>query len=295
MADTFFTTPPRWEWLLILSFFFGGLAGGSYVIALLADLFGDASDRPLARLGYYVALPAVVVCTLLLIAELTRPDRFWHMLVMSERGQPMFKYWSPMSVGAWGLALFGGAAFLSWLGALAESGWAPAVLTALRSGPLAGAVRALGGLAGFFLASFAGVLLAVTNRPIWSDSPLLGCLLLLSAASISDATLTLLGLWRGVGESSIAWLGRLDQWLIVLELAVLLAFVASLGSVARVWVSAWGALLLVGVVLAGLMAPLALHRRPRLLGRLSAPAAAALVLVGGFVLRLVLVLAAEAV
>jgi formate-dependent nitrite reductase membrane component NrfD len=294
MSDTFFTAPPHWAWLVILYFFFGGLAGGSYVIALLADLFGDASDRPLSRLGYYVALPAVALGAALLIADLTRPDRFWHMLVMSERGQPMFKYWSPMSAGSWDLALFGGTAFLSWLGALAESGWAPVGLTALRSGPLARAVGVLGGLGGFFLASSTGVLLAVTNRPVWSDSPLLGCLFLLSAASISAAALTLLGLWQGIGESSLARLCRLDRWLIVLELVVLLAFVASLGSVAQVWVSAWGALLLVGVVLAGLMAPLALHCRPRLLGRLSAPAAAVLVLVGGLVLRLVIVLAAEA-
>lgn len=295
MSDTFFTAPPHWQWLVILYFFFGGLAGGSYVIAVLADFFGTASDRSLARLGYYVALPAVVIGGLLLTVDLTRPDRFWHMLIMSERGRPMFKPWSPMSIGSWGLTVFGGFAFLSFLAVLAESGRAPAALSGLRRGPLGRIIGVLGGLSGFFLAGYTGVLLAVTNRPIWSDTPLLGLLFLVSAASISAAALILLGLWQGVGSYSIAWLSHMDGWLIVLELLVLIAFVASLGSVARVWVSAWGVLLLLGVVLAGLVVPLALHWRPRLLGGLSAPAAAVLVLVGGFVLRVVIVLAAEAV
>jgi formate-dependent nitrite reductase membrane component NrfD len=164
----------------------------------------------------------------------------------------------------------------------------------LRHGPLARLIAVLGGLGAFFLAGYTGVLLAVTNRPVWSDTPLLGFLFLVSANSIAAAALILLGRWQGVGSSSMARLARMDRWLIVLELLVLIAFVLSLGPVARVWVSAWGVLLL-GVVLAGLVAPLALHWRPGLLGSLTAPAAAVLVVVGGFMLRVVIVLAAEAV
>ncbi|PYM05769.1 MAG: polysulfide reductase, partial [Candidatus Rokuibacteriota bacterium] len=41
MSDAFFTAPPHWRWLVILYFFFGGLAGGSYVIAAMVDFFGD--------------------------------------------------------------------------------------------------------------------------------------------------------------------------------------------------------------------------------------------------------------
>jgi formate-dependent nitrite reductase membrane component NrfD len=54
-------------------------------------------------------------------------------------------------------------------------------------------------------------------------------------------------------------------------------------------------LLAVGVVLVGILIPLALHWRPRLLGSLSAPTAAVLVLVGGFILRVVVVLSSESV
>ena len=295
MSDTFFTAPPHWQWLVILYFFFGGLAGGSYLIAVLADLFGDDADRPLARLGYFVAFPCVVIGGALLILDLTRPDRFWHMMLMSERGWPMFKYWSPMSIGSWGLLLFGAFAFLSFAGALAETGTLPAGLLALRRGLLGTVIGVLGGLFGFFLAGYTGVLLAVTNRPIWSDTPLLGLLFLVSAASISAAALILLGVWRGVEAYSVQWLSRMDGWLMLLELAVLVAVVASLGPVARVWLSAWGAVLVVGVVVVGILVPLALHWRPVLLGALNKPAAAVLVLVGGFLLRVVIVLSAESV
>src|SRR6266511_1437929 len=38
VTDTFFTAAPRWEWFVILYFFFGGTAGGSYAIAALIDV-----------------------------------------------------------------------------------------------------------------------------------------------------------------------------------------------------------------------------------------------------------------
>ena len=50
----------------------------------------------------------------------------------------------------------------------------------------------IGGIFGFYVAGYTGVLLAVTNRPIWSDTPLLGLLFVVSAASISAALMILL-------------------------------------------------------------------------------------------------------
>ncbi len=41
MSDTVFTAPPHWQWLVILYFFFGGLAGGSYALGTLLRLAGD--------------------------------------------------------------------------------------------------------------------------------------------------------------------------------------------------------------------------------------------------------------
>ena len=287
-SDTFFTQAPEWTWLVILYFFFGGIAGGSYFIAALIDLFGSELDRPLARLGYLVAFPAVLLCGPLLIVDLKRPERFWHMLVQSERGLPMFKVWSPMSAGSWALLLFGFFAFVSFLGALG-------VLPFVRLAPLRQIVAFLGSLLGFFLASYTGVLLAVTNRPIWADTNLLGLLFLFSAASTSAALLILLGRGRrGVLPETLHRLETMDSWAMLVELVVLIAVAVSLGAVAKVWVSAWGFAFLVGVVLIGILVPLLLHWRPRTFGSAAIPAAAVLALVGGFILRAVIVLSSEA-
>lgn len=48
-SSTHFTAPPEWQWLVACYFFFGGLAGGCYFLAVLIDLFGRMVDRPLSR------------------------------------------------------------------------------------------------------------------------------------------------------------------------------------------------------------------------------------------------------
>ena len=102
-SSTYFTAPPDWGWLIIFYFFFGGLAGGCYFIAVLIDFFGRPEDRPLARLGYLISFPCLIISGILLTVDLHRPERFWHMLIESNTFQPMFKYWSPMSVGSWAI------------------------------------------------------------------------------------------------------------------------------------------------------------------------------------------------
>jgi protein NrfD len=297
MSSTFFTAPPHWQWLIILYFFAGGIAGGTYFLAVLIDLFGRMTDRPLARLGYLIAFPLVVLCGLLLTVDLGRPERFWHMLLQSETWRPMLKSYSPMSVGAWGLLGFGFFAFLSFLGALGDaerSRWPR--LRILRPPHVLGTLVAIvGAVFALFISGYTGVLLAVTNRPIWSDTPLLGLTFLVSSASTSAALLTLLGWRRRWAATGLQALGHFDTLVLAFEFIALVALVVSLGNVARVWLSAWGALLVLGVMVAGILIPLALHSRPRILGGLTMPTAAVLILAGGFLLRVVIVLSSEAV
>jgi formate-dependent nitrite reductase membrane component NrfD len=217
------------------------------------------------------------------------------MLIQSERVLPMFKYWSPMSVGAWGLLLFSGLALLATLGALHEAGqmrWT--LLRPLHGGVIGSLIAVLGGLCGLFLAGYTGALLSVTNRPLWADTTWLGLLFLLSGASTAAALLMLLGLLRGARTSAtVHWLARMDRGTLILELLALIILTVSLSPVLRVWMNVWGLLLLVGVVLAGILLPLSLEWRPRLLGRLSLPAGAVLVLLGGFLLRAIVILSSE--
>jgi len=99
------------------------------------------------------------------------------------------------------LLLFGGLAFVSALIALAEDGvvcwrW----LQNMRRGIVGNSLAMLGGLCGFFIAGYTGVLLTVTNRPLWTDTNLLGLLFLLSAASTAAAKR--LTRWRRLSSAS---------------------------------------------------------------------------------------------
>ena len=203
----------------------------------------------------------------------------------------MFKGWSPISFGAWAILLFGLFSVLSALGARAEEGRLQ--IPALRAvggvvrGGLGKLVSGIGGLLGLFIAGYTGILLSVTNRPIWADSPWLGALFIASGVSTGAAALILLAPARGASERTLAWLSSFDARALVVELVVLAAFIASLGSLNRVWVSFWGLLLLVGVVGFGILAPLRMHAKPA--------QAAKLVLLGGFLLRLATMLASEGI
>jgi len=304
-SSTWFSAAPHWQWYIVLYFFIGGLAGGCYFLAATIDLFGRRADRPLARLGYYVAFPAVLVSGLLLTVDLARPFRFWHMLIERNTYGPMFKYWSPMSIGSWALLFFGLFTFVSFLAALADDDrvrwpfvrrlqW-PALRALRAPSPLGSIVAVLGGIAGFYIAGYTGILLAVTNRPIWSDTPLLGMLFVVSAASTSAALLILLAQRAGWQLPGLADLHRFDDWVIVLELLVLAAVLVSLGPVLQAWLNAWGVLLLIGVVILGLIVPLVLSFRGRRGGTPNMMMPAVLVLIGGFLLRVIVVLSSESV
>jgi protein NrfD len=290
-SDTFFTEPPHFRWWIILYFFVGGISGGALPVASLLRLFGTREDTHFIRLGVYISFVGCVISAFLLIVDLGVPLRFWHMLVQDNTGRPMFKWWSPMSIGAWGLLVFGFFSFLATLRALWDDRrltWS--TLEFLQRQPIT-VFGAIGGiLGGLFLAGYTGVLLAVTNRPVWADSSWLGLLFLLSGVSTSVAALLLLAQWQGVRIASTeARLKQFDQIALILELVVLVIFVVSLGSVARALLNAWGMLLLLGVVGVGILMPLRL-------GRGTAPnvaTASILVLFGGFVLRVVVLLSSE--
>jgi formate-dependent nitrite reductase membrane component NrfD len=303
MSDTFFTAAPDWTWWIIFYFFVGGIAGTAFFLAALLDLASGPtvrqSARPTVRLGYYIAFVGALISGFLLTLDLHRPLRFWHMLIESNTGQPMFKSWVPMSVGSWGLLLFSLFAFLAALAALSEEPRAPRLFQSApvrflrRRGPSL-VIAVLGSVFGLFLAGYTGVLLAVTNRPIWADSTWLGLLFLVSGASTGAAALILLGIWRrSSSPGTLRWLSWFDRRVLLLELVVLVVFLISLGSVARAFLSIWGVLLLVGVVGVGILAPLILERKDRTHGHRELVRSASLVLVGGFLLRVVVLLSSE--
>jgi protein NrfD len=291
LPSTFFTAPPGFGWLIILYFFIGGIAGGALLLAGLLRLFGTPADRPYIRIASLLAFGGAVISGILLIIDLSAPLRFWHMVIQNHTGRLMFKWWSPMSVGVWILLLFGFFSFVAALEVLAEDDRPRLRSLRFLARPPFVTVDAIGGIIfGLALAGYTGVLLAVTNRPVWSDSSWLGLVFLLSAISTSMAALLLLSHWRRM-DSPLTndWLARFDNVALVLELLAIACFLISLGDAARALLNAWGVVLVLGVIVAGIVVPLVLQRRPSH----GVVLPAALVLAGGFMLRVVIMLSSE--
>jgi formate-dependent nitrite reductase membrane component NrfD len=292
------TVAPEWGWWLVFYFFVGGLAAGSYFMAALINLAGTEQDRRTARVAYYLAFPLSLVCAVLLILDLGRPERFWHMILQSEVLRPMFKYWSPMSIGAWALLIFGGLSLLSFLGVLAEDGRFglgrfQRLARTLHRGPIGIGFELLCAVVGFFIAAYTGVLLTATNQPFWSDTPLIGGLFLASAAATSTALMLLLRLSSAAPES-LQRLERVNSWALGLELVLLLALLFSLGALtAPLLRSSYGIMLLVVSGLIGLVIPLVLRMTLRPAGKWVAVVVCLLVLIGGFELRYSILMAAQ--
>jgi formate-dependent nitrite reductase membrane component NrfD len=299
--DGFFVAHPDWGWWIVVYFFLGGIAAGAYAVGTLIDLFGREQDRHLSHVAYYIAFPLVAICGVLLIVDLTRPERFWHMIVGSNTFLPMFKWWSPMSVGAWALLLFGGFSFASFLGALAEDDLFGmrrfhGLAARLHHGPIGVIFEVAGTLTGFFIAAYTGALLTASNVPVWSQSPWIASLFLASAASTGIATmLLLLRFFRpATPHSSIRRLEETDRYAMILEAVLIVAFLISLGAALPVFLATpHGIVLLVGTLALGVLLPLFLSWRSTRGDPDRTVVVASLVLIGGFILRWAIVMGGQ--
>jgi formate-dependent nitrite reductase membrane component NrfD len=228
------------------------------MIATLLRLV-DRQGEPAARVGYYVSFVALLGCPVLLTLDLGQPLRFWHMLVNTTPGQAglNFKYWSPMSVGAWALVVFGVFGTVSFFEALVRDGKLRLKiaqrLVRVLDGALGKAFNILGALFGLFIAGYTGVLLSVSNQPVWSDTWALGGLFLASGLSGSAALMAWLVRYRRDAQGSEAGLARGERVFQVLELALIVVFVVTLiptGALDRAFAFPW--YVLWGVSLIGL-------------------------------------------
>jgi formate-dependent nitrite reductase membrane component NrfD len=283
---------PHWEWLIVFYFFFGGLTSGSYVIATIAEWFGGAAGRPIARVGRYVSFAALLACPPLLILDLGRPERFHHML-------RVFKLRSPMSVGVWGLLTYSGFCTLSACIQAANDCLVAhsTLLSRVLRVPAVRLVSLAGIGSAFFLGGYTGVLLAATAVPLWARNALLmGPLFLTSALSSSTAAIALvLALLPGTPRESLKRLERFDTLALLTELVLVVAVRLVPGPVIGrpLTEGRRGLFYLFGVIGVGILAPAALQwpslahdeapSRPRTI------LASIMVLIGGLLLRYVMV------
>ncbi len=288
---------PHWRWLIVCYFFLGGVAGASYVIGSLAALVGGREGRSITRAARYVSLAALIPSPILLILDLGRPERFHHML-------RVFKVRSPMSVGTWGLTLFGAFSTLSALIQAAQDGLLgqrtlPARL--LRALP-ARLIGLLGMGPAMFVSGYTGVLLAATAVPLWTKNALLmGPLFVASALSNGAAAIALVLAVAGrAPHAAIRRLERLGSVALLTELGLLLAFKRRLGpALARpLDEGRLGRVYRLGVLGGEIGGPLALTAGSAWLGRRPPRALAALAalldLGGGLAFRYLFVMAGRA-
>ena len=186
-------------------------------------------DESAARIGFYVSLVATVICPILLTADLgVSWSRFWHMLIDVTPGDTglNFKYWSPMSVGAWALLVFGFFAFVSaaeaWLSDRRDRPLVPPLLNRL--------FNVVGAVLGIFIASYTGVLLSVSNQPVWSDTWSIGGLFLASGLGGAAALIALLMRYRPDAAFSLGRLHQAAGFFSALELALIIVFFITVGA-----------------------------------------------------------------
>jgi polysulfide reductase chain C len=289
-----FAAPPNWEWWILAYFFFGGIAGGSYALGTLIRLFGAPADQRAARIAFIVSFLALIPCPIFLIADLGTPLRFVNMLFDPSAGALNFKYWSPMSLGSWALLGFGLFSFVSFLGALGDSGTrALDPFVRLLRGTVGAVWNVIGTGLGFFVSGYTGVLLAASNQPVWSDAGwVLGGLFLASALTGSAALLLLVTRSRRDVDAGTAMrIEMADRNFVTLEAILLVLFIVSVGIAGTLGklLGLWGLLWI--VILLGLAAPFVARSRAM---RTWPPVAAPIIaLLGVLALRALVIFGAQ--
>jgi formate-dependent nitrite reductase membrane component NrfD len=258
-----FSQPPQWRWYILGYFFLAGLAGGAYLLGTMLRLWGRPADEPAARLCFLITLPLLVACPILLTIDLGQPIRFWHMLWDTGAGGPSFNFVvaSPMSLGVWGLLVFGVFALLAFGDVLARDGRyrypLSGVVAALMGSQVGRAINLVGAVFALFVAAYTGVLLSVSNQPVWSDTYTLGGLFLASGMSGAAALVVLATRWRSGAAESDESLAEADGYFALLEVAFIAATWVSLafaGQLATTLGAPWFLLWIIAIL--GLVPPL---------------------------------------
>lgn len=239
--------PKPWGWKVATYLWTKSIGAGAALVAAALLLFGAvASHATFDVAAPIVAMLFILATAVLLIVDLKRPERFWFLLAKP----------NPRSWLVWGgyiLTVFGGVAFLWLVASLAGFGGLQRLLMALGI-PLA---LAAAGYTAYLFGQAEG-------RDFW-QSPLLLPQLIAQAVTAGAAALILVGTAAGAGDDELRWLaGVLGGGILALALLIGTELTiphvnAHVSRTVRLlthgpyrWV------LLLGVVLLGLVVPLAL-------------------------------------
>jgi len=291
-----------WGAPIYIYLWLAGMAGGAYFAAFLAERFAGEANRQLLRLATYLGIPLAVIGVILLVVDLGNPLRFWHLFAR-------FDVISPMSMGTWILLLWVGIAVVMAIFWWVENRLTEQTARSLRrtTGVLAWVNLVLAVL----LIAYTGVLLAVSNQPLWAGTLLLPCLFVASAISTGVAILIITAVtgraWA-IPNRTVGRLAEADAIVILIELAVLIGYAIWLGASAMAGTGEALRLLTtgvlaapfwVGVVLLALLVPFGLEVfnwgkeiEKKAVWR-AVVASSACVILGGLILRAVIVIGGQ--
>lgn len=305
----------HWPLLLDIYFFLAGLAGGAFLVAGIAELFGDMTDRAIVKAGSYLGLVAIIPAPFILTFDLGMPQRFLHMLWVEKPvttiGQSAITFmsfhvkpYSPMNLGAWALLGFSLCAFITSLTIYLEDAKRGRNLSGLRK-----VFGTIGIFMAFFLAAYPGQLLSATARPLWTDGRFLGALFLAVGGATGISAVALVLSRQGETTRGLAKLRQAYTIALLIQAAALVIFLLGVrgGSpltqqaLAKMIAGSYGIAFWVGAVILGLVVPFVLEIRDgffqgypsRTQGRVVL--ASVLILIGGFLTKYVIFAAGQAV
>lgn len=281
-----------WDAIIAIYLFLAGLGAGAFALGALTN-WAKTPAPTMKRIAFIVAPVAVAVGTLMLVVDahagLMNPLRFFGLVA------------NLGSVMAWGVIILSAFLVVSIVDLI--------VLLAKKSTPKA--LDVVGAVLAVCVAAYTGVLLgdAGVAFPLWNMA-VLPILFIVSAASTGIAvTLLITRLVAADEVSALPWLGKAGLVLPVLELALVIALLAVAGmaggsagaagaaSVANLVSGPYAVAFWLGFVVIGLAVPFVLefmsHRGSQ--SKALPMAGEACVLVGGFMLRYLVIMAAVAV
>lgn len=284
-----------WGLPVALDLFFAGLGAGLFLVAVMADLFGDKRYEGVRRVGGILAPWPVLLGVLLLVVDLGNPLRFWEFVLRADLSLPLLNYLpgSVMSTGTWLLVIFSIVSLCYC--ALSLIRWPFAWDEKVRR-----AIGVIGLPFGLLVTIYTGVLIAGTAIPLW-NTPMLPVLFVGSAILAGLAAIIFWLSLRplvGLVPSDESAMGTLVLGQAVLSLVVLAISLIYVGVVAgreggsvHLSSSLWW----VFVVILGLVLPLVYGiAQSKVKAALATPVVAGLAVLGAFFLRYTILMNGQA-
>ena len=281
-----------WDAIIAIYLFLAGLGAGAFALGALTN-WAKTPAPTMKKVAFIVAPAAVAVGTLMLVVDahagLMNPLRFFGLVA------------NLGSVMAWGVIILSAFLVVSIVDLI--------VLLVKKSTPKA--LDVVGAVLAVCVAAYTGVLLgdAGVAFPLWNMA-ILPILFIVSAASTGIALTVLITRFVAADEvAALPWLGKAGLVLPVLELALVIILLAVTGtaggsaaaagaaSVANLVSGSYAVAFWLGFVVIGLAVPFVLELMSRRGSQSKAlpMAGEACVLVGGFMLRYLVIMAAVAV